>query len=131
MIQGKWRTLNRDCAKFNACFKRAQRDQKSEENDMDILTRAKEYYRMENNSAPFNNEAAWNIFRAHKKWDAPDPIDLTGDVPSHTNETLFGSDAHPRPIRKKQVSNKQKSETTTPGARVPEDLFRRPNSGTL
>ena len=29
MIQGKWRTLNRDCTKFNAYFKRAQRDQKS------------------------------------------------------------------------------------------------------
>ena len=58
MIQGKWRTLNRDCAKFNACFKRAQRDQKSGENDMDILTRAKEYYRAEHKLAPFINEAA-------------------------------------------------------------------------
>lgn len=42
MIQSKWRTLNRDCEKFNACFKRAERDQKSGKNDMDILTHAKE-----------------------------------------------------------------------------------------
>ena len=58
--------LNHDCAKFNAFFKRAQRDQKSGENEMDILTRVKEIYRNESKSAPFNNDAAWDILRNYK-----------------------------------------------------------------
>ena len=113
MIQSKWRTLNRDCSKFNACFKRAERDQKSGENDMDILTHAKEMYRIESKNAPFNNEEAWGVLRTHKKWDAPETVDLTGDVPSQANEALFGHDAQPRPMGKKRAAKKQKSETTT------------------
>jgi hypothetical protein len=99
---------------------------------MDILTRAKEYYRAENNFAPFNNEAAWIVFRAHKKWDVPDPIDLTGDVPSQTNEALFGHDAEAHTIGKKGLRrNKRSRKRQAPGARVPEDLLRRINSWRL
>ena len=43
----------------------------------------------------------------------PDPIDLTGDVPSQTNEALFGQDVEARPMGKKRASKKQKSETTS------------------
>jgi hypothetical protein len=99
---------------------------------MDILTRAKDMYCNEHKNAPFNNEEAWAILRRHKKWDAPDTVDLTGDVPSQANEVLFGYDAQPRPMGKKRAAKKQKSETTaSTGARVPKDLFRRPNSGKL
>ena len=90
MIQSKWRTLNRDCTKFNAIYKRADRDQRSGESPMDVLTRAKEMYRNENKNAPFHNEEAWSVLRNHKKWDTPDTVDLTGDVPSQANEALFG-----------------------------------------
>jgi hypothetical protein len=80
---------------------------------MDILTRAKEMYRNENKNEPFHNEEAWSVLRSHKKWDAPDTVDLTGDVPSQANEALFGNDAQPRPMGKKRATKKQKSETTT------------------
>lgn len=99
---------------------------------MDILTQAKEMYRDEHKSASLNNEAAWGASRAHKKWDSPDPVDLTGDAPSQTNEALFGHDAQLRPMGKKRASKKQKSETTTTsGARVLKDLLHRSNSGRL
>ena len=80
---------------------------------MDVLKRAKQMYRDEHKTEPFNNEEARKVLRAHKKWDAPDPIDLTGDVPSQTNEALFGHDAEARPIGKKRALKKQKFETTT------------------
>ena len=105
--------MNHACAKFNACYKNAERDQRSGENDVDILTHAKEMYRNENRNTPFNNEEAWGVLRTHKKWDAPDTVDLTGDVPSQANEALFGHDAQPRPMGKKRAAKKQKSEITT------------------
>lgn len=111
MLQGKWKTLNRGCNKFNACYKKAQRDVKSGESEVDILTRANLLYRQEN--PPFTNEEAWSVLRTHRKWDVPVAVDLTGDVPSQTNEDLFGHDAEPRPIGKKWATKKQKSETTT------------------
>ena len=67
---------------------------------MDIHKRAKQMYRDEHKTAPFYNEEAWKVLRGHKEWDAPDPLDLTGDVPSQTNEALFGHDEQPRPIGK-------------------------------
>ena len=39
--------------------------------------------------------------------------DLTVDLPSQANEALFGHDAEPRPIGKKRVAKKQKSDATT------------------
>lgn len=111
MLHGKWKTLNRDCNKFNACYKKAQREVKSGESEVDIPTRANLLYRQEN--PPFTNEEAWSVLRTHRKWDAPVAVDLTGDVPSQTNEDLFGHDAEPRLIGKKRDTKKQKSETTT------------------
>lgn len=62
---------------------------------------------------PFNNEEAWEVLRAHKKWDTPEPLDLTGDVPNQKNEALFDHDQQPRPMGKKCASKKAKSESTT------------------
>ena len=53
--------LNRDCSKFNAAFKKAQRDVKSEEGEVDILKRANQLYRDEHNNAPFSNDEAWSV----------------------------------------------------------------------
>nr|GEW53829.1 hypothetical protein [Tanacetum cinerariifolium] len=45
-------------------------------------------------------EDAWAILKFHPKWDAPEQVDLTGDVPGATQEDLFGHDARPRPAKK-------------------------------
>lgn len=51
--------------------------------------------------------------RGCPKWDARKPIDLTGDVPSESNQELFDDDARPRPSGKSHARKKQKSDTTT------------------
>lgn len=61
----------------------------------------------------FGQEETWLILRAYPKWDAPDSIDLTGDVPGQSNEELFGHDARPRPPGKARIGKKQKSDTST------------------
>jgi hypothetical protein len=113
ILQSKWKTLNRDCSKFNVAFKRAQRDPKSGESDVYILKRVNQTYRDKHNNTPFCNDEAWNVLHKHHKWDALDAVDLIGDVPSQKNEALFGHDEEPRPIGKKRASKKQISETTT------------------
>jgi hypothetical protein len=87
--------------------------QKKWESEMDIMKRAREMYRDEHKIAPFNSKEAWEVLRGHQKWNAPDPLDLTGDVPSQTNEALFGHDEQPRPMGKKRASKKAISESTT------------------
>ena len=66
-------------------------------------------YRDEHNTASFTNEEAWEVLRAHKKWDAPEALDLTGDVTSQTNEALFGHDDQPRLMKKKNVLRRNKN----------------------
>ncbi|GJZ04451.1 integrase, catalytic region, zinc finger, CCHC-type containing protein [Tanacetum coccineum] len=53
-----------------------------------------------------------NVGRFHPKWDAPEQVDLTGDVPGATQEDLFGHDARPRPAGKQQPAKKTKSDAT-------------------
>lgn len=113
MLQSKWKTLNHDCNKFNAALKKAQRIVKSGEGEVDILKWANQLFRDKHNNAPFSNDEAWSVLRKLQKWNAPEAVDLTGDVPRQTNEALFGHDEEPRPIGKKRASKKQKSETTT------------------
>nr|GEX63987.1 hypothetical protein [Tanacetum cinerariifolium] len=48
----------------------------------------------------------------HTKWDAPEQVDLTGDVPGATQEDLFGHDARPRPAGKPRPAKKTKSDAT-------------------
>nr|GEY25697.1 hypothetical protein [Tanacetum cinerariifolium] len=56
---------------------------------------------------------AWAILKFHPKWDAPELVDLTGDVPGATQEDLFGHDARPRQPGKPRPAKKTKSDVTT------------------
>ncbi|GKB22107.1 hypothetical protein Tco_0856030 [Tanacetum coccineum] len=60
----------------------------------------------------FSQEDAWAVLRFHPKWDAPEQVDLTGDVPGASQEDLFGHDARPRPPGKQRPAKKSKSDAT-------------------
>nr|GEW03051.1 hypothetical protein [Tanacetum cinerariifolium] len=80
-LTSKWHTMNHNCQKFNAIYKRCVRLSKSGENQLDVMKRARTIYRDENKNTPFNLEDVWEVLRAHSKWDAPGPapIDLAED----------------------------------------------------
>ncbi|GKB42193.1 hypothetical protein Tco_0887135, partial [Tanacetum coccineum] len=59
MLTSKWHTLNANCQKFNAAYKRAKRLGKSGENDVDYLKRAQSIYRDEHRGVAFSQEDAW------------------------------------------------------------------------
>ncbi|GKD63819.1 hypothetical protein Tco_1305927, partial [Tanacetum coccineum] len=48
----------------------------------------------------------------NSQWDAPEQVDLTGDVPGASQEDLFGHDARPRPAGKPRPAKKSKSNAT-------------------
>nr|GEY40197.1 ribonuclease H-like domain-containing protein [Tanacetum cinerariifolium] len=52
------------------------------------------------------------VLKFHPKWDAPEQVDLTGDVSGATQEDLFGHDARPRPAGKPRPDKKTKSYAT-------------------
>nr|GEY30268.1 glutathione S-transferase T3-like [Tanacetum cinerariifolium] len=81
MLTSKWHTLNVNCQKFNAAYKCAKRLGKSGENDVDLMKRAQSIYRDEHKRVSFSQEDASAILKFHPKWDAPEQVDLTGDVP--------------------------------------------------
>nr|GEY70288.1 hypothetical protein [Tanacetum cinerariifolium] len=60
----------------------------------------------------FCQEDAWAILKFHPKWEAPEQVDLTGDVPGATQEDLFSHDARPRSTGKPQPVKKTKSDAT-------------------
>nr|GEX63773.1 hypothetical protein [Tanacetum cinerariifolium] len=53
MLTSKWHTLNANCQKFNAAYKRAKRLGRSGENDVDVLKRAQSIYRDEHKGVAF------------------------------------------------------------------------------
>ncbi|GKD82366.1 hypothetical protein Tco_1349205 [Tanacetum coccineum] len=112
MLTSKWHTLNSNCQKFNTAYKRTKRLGKSGENDVDYLKRAQSIYRDEHRGVAFSQEDAWAVLRFHPKWDAPEQVDLTGDVPGASQEDLFGHDARPRPPGKQRPAKKSKSDAT-------------------
>ncbi|GKA34171.1 hypothetical protein Tco_0720600 [Tanacetum coccineum] len=112
MLTSKWHTLNANCQKFNAAYKRAKRLGKSGENDVDYLKLAQSIYRDEHKGVTFSQEDARAVLRFHPKWDAPEQVDLTGDVPEATQEDLFGHDARPRLAGKPRPAKKTKSDAT-------------------
>ncbi|GKA92850.1 hypothetical protein Tco_0814775 [Tanacetum coccineum] len=59
MLTSKWHTLNANCQKFNAAYKRAKRLGKSGENDVDYLKRAQSIYRDEHRGVAFSQEILW------------------------------------------------------------------------
>nr|GEW84025.1 glutathione S-transferase T3-like [Tanacetum cinerariifolium] len=125
MLTSKWHTLNANCQKFNATYKRANRLGRSGENDVDVLKRAQSIYRDEHKGVTFCQQDAWAILKFHPKWDAPEQVDLTGDVPGATQEDLFGHDARPRPAGKPRPAKKP---NPTP-RQAPVEVTRQPNSG--
>ncbi|GJY65900.1 hypothetical protein Tco_0468138 [Tanacetum coccineum] len=106
------RNLHFDTLEFNAAYKRAKRLGKSDENDVDYLKRAQSIYRDEHKGVAFSQEDTWAVLRFHPKWDAPEQVDLTGDVPGASQEDLFGYDARPRPAGKPRPAKKSKSDAT-------------------
>nr|GEU32458.1 glutathione S-transferase T3-like [Tanacetum cinerariifolium] len=111
MLTSKWHTFNANRQKFNAAYKRAKRLGKSGENDVDVMKRAQSIYRDEHKGVAFCQEYAWAILKFHLKWDAPEQVDLTGDVSGATQEDLFGLDARPRPAGKPRPAKKTNSES--------------------
>ncbi|GJS40541.1 hypothetical protein Tco_0565584 [Tanacetum coccineum] len=57
-LTSKWHTLNANCQKFNAAYKRAKRLGKSGENDVDLMKRAQSIYRDEHKGVSFTQEDA-------------------------------------------------------------------------
>ncbi|GKB84202.1 hypothetical protein Tco_0956474 [Tanacetum coccineum] len=112
ILTSKWHTLNANCQKFNAAYKRAKHLGKSGKNDVDLMKRAQTIYRDEHKGVSFTQEDAWGILKFHPKWDAPEHVDLTGDVPEATQEDLFGHDARPRPLGKQRPAKNSKSDAT-------------------
>nr|GEU62350.1 hypothetical protein [Tanacetum cinerariifolium] len=60
----------------------------------------------------FCQEDDWAILKFHPKWDAPEQVDLTGDVPGAAQEDLFGHDARSRSVGKPRPAKKTKSDAT-------------------
>nr|GEY72925.1 hypothetical protein [Tanacetum cinerariifolium] len=85
---------------------------RSGENDVDVLKRAQSIYRDEHKGVAFCKQDAWAILKFHPKWDAPEQVDLTRDVPGATQEDLFCHDARPRPAGKPRPAKKTKSDAT-------------------
>nr|GEV01938.1 hypothetical protein [Tanacetum cinerariifolium] len=91
-------------------YKRAKRLGKSGENDVDLMKRAQSIYRDEHKGVSFSQKDAWAILKFHPKWDAPEQVNLAGDIPGATQEDLFGHDARLRPAGKPRPAKKTKSD---------------------
>nr|GEW66086.1 hypothetical protein [Tanacetum cinerariifolium] len=93
-------TLNHNCQKFNAIYKRCSRLTKSGESELDVM----------------KQEDAWKLLRKHSKWDAPSPapVDLTEDeeILAVNTDELFGPDARPCPPGNQRPGKKTKSDTS-------------------
>lgn len=109
-VDGKVATLNPNCKRFNAIYKRLRLVGRSGENDNDLMRRARKAYRdeskLENKS--FIQDGAWEVLKQHVKWDSPDPVDSV-DLTGHFK--LFGDDPRPRPSGNPRASKKTKSKS--------------------
>nr|GEX00341.1 hypothetical protein [Tanacetum cinerariifolium] len=88
--------------------------EKSGENEVDLMGRARVMYQDESRNSLFNHEKAWAILQQHAKWDAPEvaPVELTedetGDFHATVNtDELFGADPRPRPPSKQRPEKNQ------------------------
>nr|GFC51937.1 glutathione S-transferase T3-like [Tanacetum cinerariifolium] len=106
-------TLNANCQKFNATYKRANRLGRSGENDVDVLKRAQSIYRDEHKGVTFCQQDAWAILKFHLKWDAPEQVDLTGDelrFLATSTKDLDDVDAYWIKKQKRLIRNKLKND---------------------
>ncbi|GKC87051.1 hypothetical protein Tco_1147700, partial [Tanacetum coccineum] len=69
-------------------------------------------YRDENKNTSFTQDDAWEVLRAHSKWDVPPPAPEDEHIPAVHSDELFGPDARPRPPGKQRPGKKTKSETS-------------------
>ncbi|GJY35680.1 hypothetical protein Tco_0421058 [Tanacetum coccineum] len=105
--------------------------EKSGDNEVDLMKRARGIYQDENKNSSFNHEKAWAVLRKHAKWDAPHPapVDLTEDenvhdehVPAVNTDKLFGPDPRPRPPGKQRPGKKPNpTHRQAPGEREEEE----------
>nr|GEZ32673.1 hypothetical protein [Tanacetum cinerariifolium] len=118
-------------------LQKVQSVEKSDENEVDLMKRARGIYQAENKNSSFNHEKAWAVLRKPAKWDAPDPapVDLTEDENVHNEhvfavntDKLFGADPRPRPHGKQRPSKKKPNPTHQ---RAPGKVTRRLNSVSL
>ena len=80
---------------------------------MDVMRRVRTIYSDEHKGASFCHEDVREPLKGHSKWDTPEPVDFTGEVPGEALAELFGEDARPRRAGKQRANKKTKSETTT------------------
>nr|GEX78578.1 RNA-directed DNA polymerase, eukaryota [Tanacetum cinerariifolium] len=104
MLTSKWHTLNANCQKFNAAYNRAKRLGKSSKKDVDLMKRAQSIYRDEHKGVLFSQEDAWAILKFHPKWDAPEQVDLTGDV-SGLPKRIYSVTMHDHRVNPVRVVN--------------------------
>ena len=63
----RWARINADVSKFVGCYDQAMREQKSGENDDDLMKAAPDYY-FKDQGHKFSMEHAWRELRRDQKW---------------------------------------------------------------
>nr|VDD22931.1 unnamed protein product [Brassica oleracea] len=63
----RWARINADVSKFVGCYDQAMREQKSGENDDDLMKAALDYY-FKDQGHKFSMEHAWRELRRDQKW---------------------------------------------------------------
>ncbi|GJR64473.1 hypothetical protein Tco_0010538 [Tanacetum coccineum] len=91
MLTSKCHTLNANCQKFNAAYKRAKRLRKSDENDVDFLKRAQSIYRDEHKGVSGSIRSRCTTMSGDK----PRPVkktksDVTASTGGSSASTQFG-----------------------------------------
>nr|GEZ24420.1 hypothetical protein [Tanacetum cinerariifolium] len=116
MLSSKSNTLNHNCPKFNAIYRRCLHLKKSDENELDVTKQALAAYRYENKNTPFTQKDVWELLRKHSQWDASPlaPVDLTEykEILVVNTDGLFDPDARLRPPDKQRPGKKTKSDTS-------------------
>lgn len=104
MLTGKWNRTHPDVQKFHAIFKSL--NQKSGQNEADVIEAAKKEFAACNNARKFAFEHVWRVLKEYPKWDAPEGL----NEDDHTE--IYGQDARPRPPGKPKPAKKTRSDTT-------------------
>nr|GEZ46545.1 myb-like domain, Myb/SANT-like DNA-binding domain protein [Tanacetum cinerariifolium] len=99
MLSSKWNTLNHNCQKFNAIYKRCSCLTKSGENEVDLMKRVRAIYGDEKKITRLITKMLEQLCKLIQMGRIPAPVDLTeGEhVPAVNTEELFGPDARPHP----------------------------------